>query len=416
MKATTIPCPKCGHTLSVSDAIQSQIMDELQKQKAEQSELLRKEYESLAEQKAQAAVQSALEKQKQQSETELEKMKLSLELAEQKAKDAAELAADKEKAKAELENAKLLSQIAAERESNQELQKKLTGLIDELSKATKERDTAELKAKEQLHARENEIREEAKRTANDENYTKIREQEERIRKLSEQLSEAKQVADESSQRLIGEVLELDVERDLRVNFPLDSIKEVKVGERGSDIRQFINEQHYQNCGLILWECKNTKSYSGNWLVKLKDEVEREKAQFGIIVLNSSEGEDFKQLADNIWLVKPRYAVMLGAFLREICIKVTIANRNAENKDVKVDLLYNYLTGDEFKRKIQNIIESYDEMAKQLENEKRQTMKRWSTQDKILQKVTKSLYCLGGDLEGIAGKEIIALPESDEEIA
>ena len=138
MKTTTIPCPKCGHSLNVSDAIQSQIADELQKQKLEQSEVLRREYESLAEQKAQAAVQSALEKQKQQSETELEKVKIQLDLAEQKAKDAAELAGEKEKAKAERENAKLLSQIAAERESNQELQKKLTGLIDELNKATKD--------------------------------------------------------------------------------------------------------------------------------------------------------------------------------------------------------------------------------------------------------------------------------------
>ena len=212
----------------------------------------------------------------------------------------------------------------------------------------------------------------------------------------------------------GEVLELDVEQNLRSNFPCDTILEVKKGERGSDIRQIINEQSYKNCGLILWECKNVKAYNAGWLSKLRDELAAENGQIGVIVFNSADSEDFKQLADNIWLVKPRYAMMLATFLREVCIRVFIANRNAEDKDVKVDMLYNYLTGDEFKNKIRHIIDSYDEMAKQLETEKKQTLKRWSVQDRILQKVTKSLYSMGGDLEGIAGKEIISLPELEEE--
>lgn len=56
------------------------------------------------------------------------------------------------------------------------------------------------------------------------------------------------------------------------------------------------------------------------------------------------------------------------------------------------------------------------MAKQLDTEKKQAQKRWAAQEKILQKVTGSLYGMSGDLQGIAGKEIIALPglEGDSE--
>ena len=93
---------------------------------------------------------------------------------------------------------------------------------------------------------------------------------------------------------------------------LDSIEEVKKGERGSDIRQTVNERLYQNCGLILWECKNAKTYQAAWLGKLKDEMAVEKAQIGVIVLNPADGSgrEFEQLGDSIWLVKPRYANIL----------------------------------------------------------------------------------------------------------
>jgi hypothetical protein len=78
------------------------------------------------------------------------------------------------------------------------------------------------------------------------------------------------------------------------------------------------------------------------------------------------------------------------------------------------MIYNYLMGGEFANRIRYIIESYDEMAKQLDTEKKQAQKRWAAQEKILQKVTSSLYGMSGDLQGIAGKEIIALPEIGKE--
>ena len=76
----------------------------------------------------------------------------------------------------------------------------------------------------------------------------------------------------------------------------------------------------------------------------------------------------------------------------------------------------YLTGGEFSSRIRCILDSYEEMARQLDTEKRQAQKRWAAQEKIIQKVTGSLYGMSGDLQGIAGREIIALPTSadDEE--
>ncbi|MDL2248787.1 DUF2130 domain-containing protein [Tyzzerella sp. OttesenSCG-928-J15] len=419
MSGTTIVCPHCKKPFEISDAIQHQIEDELLRAKAEQSETLRKEYDVLAEAKVKDAVQTAVAEAQQASELLLAKERQNALLELEKAKQAKELELERAKQSTELELAKLRSQSNSSKETEKQLREQQKSLLEELSKANKAKEDAELAARKELLEKEKLIREEAAKRASEDFNTKIREQEETINKLREQLTTAKQVAEQGSQQLQGEILELDVEQNLRSNFPFDTIDEVKKGERGSDIRQTVNEQFYANCGLILWECKNAKTYQTGWLSKLKDELVTEKAQVGVIVFQPTDGggDDFKQLSDNIWLVKPRYVTMLATLLREACIKVAIANRNAEGKDVKVEMMYNYLTGGEFSNRIRYIIESYDEMTKQLDTEKKQAQKRWAAQEKILQKVTSSLYGMSGDLQGIAGQEIIALPASqdDEEI-
>lgn len=419
MNGATIVCPNCKKPFEISDAIQHQIENELFKAKTEQSEMLRKEYDVLADKRIKEAVQSAITEAQQASELQLARERQVAKLELEKTKQSIEFELERAKQSTELETEKLRRQAESSKENEKLLREQQKSLIEELSKANKAREDAEITARKELLEKEKLIREEAAKRASEDFNTKIREQEETINKLREQLTTAKQVAEQGSQQLQGEILELDVERNLRSNFPFDTIEEVKKGERGSDIRQRVNEQFYQNCGLILWECKNAKTYQASWLGKLKDELVTEKAQIGVIVFNPTDGDgdDFKQLADNIWLVKPRYAMMLATFLREVCVKVFIANRNAEGKDVKIELMYNYLTGGEFSNRIKYIIESYDEMAKQLDTEKKQAQKRWATQEKILQKVTSSLYGMSGDLQGIAGQEIIALPsieDSDEE--
>ncbi|MCL2109523.1 MAG: DUF2130 domain-containing protein [Oscillospiraceae bacterium] len=444
MNTSNITCPYCKKPFEISDALQKQIADELQKQKDAQSETLRKEYENrnrqavkdavdaalnahkqqsdaeanklklqleLALQKAKDDTQLALEKQRLQSDGEAAKLKAQLELAEEKAKNAAELARDTEKQRAELENAKLLSQIEAEKESNKSFKERLNEALAQLSKSEKDKEAAEIKAREHIREREREIREEAVKKANEDNFTKIREQEETILKLNRQLTEAKQVAEQGSQQLQGEILELDIENALIVNFKFDTITEVKKGEYGADIRQIINDFTVPNCGLILWECKNAKNRSDKWTDKLKEEVIGEKAQAGIIVWYSPNNtDDFKQISDNIWLVKPQYAVMLGFLIRDTIIKVGFANRNNENKAAKTEMLYNYLMGDEFKNRFQTIITAYTDMQSSQKKERAKIMKMWAEQDKLIDVIQYNLIGMSGDMKGIAGKEIIALPD------
>ena len=413
---TTIICPHCKKPVEISDAIQHQLEDELLRAKTEQTETLRKEYDAQSEAKLKQAILDAVAAAQQEAELRIAKERQIAKRELDKALQSTELEVEKAKQDTELETERLRREAAASKESEKQLRKQLSDLLDELSKARKASDDAALSARRELLEKEKGIREEAAQKASEDFNTKIREQEETINRLREQLTSAKQVAEQGSQQMQGEILELDVEDALRSSFPTDTVDEVKKGERGADVRQVVNEQFYMNCGLILWECKNAKTFQASWLSKLKDELADEKAQFGVIVFNPTDGggDDFKQLSDNIWLVKPRYVIMLATLLREAIIRVFAANRAAEGKDVKVELIYNYLTGGEFSNRIRYILESYDEMARQLDIEKKQAQKRWAAQEKILQKITNSLYGMSGDLQGIAGREIIALPALDDE--
>ena len=413
---TTIICPHCKKPVEISDAIQHQLEDELLRAKTEQTETLRKEYDAQSEAKLKQAILDAVAAAQQEAELRIAKERQIAKRELDKALQSTELEVEKAKQDTELETERLRREAAASKESEKQLRKQLSDLLDELSKARKASDDAALSARRELLEKEKGIREEAAQKASEDFNTKIREQEETINRLREQLTTAKQVAEQGSQQMQGEILELDVEDALRSSFPTDTVDEVKKGERGADVRHVVNEQFYMNCGLILWECKNAKTFQSSWLSKLKDELADEKAQFGVIVFNPTDGggDDFKQLSDNIWLVKPRYVIMLATLLREAIIRVFAANRAAEGKDVKVELIYNYLTGGEFSNRIRYILESYDEMARQLDTEKKQAQKRWAAQEKILQKITNSLYGMSGDLQGIAGREIIALPALDDE--
>ena len=416
MNETTVICPHCKRPIEISDAIRHQIQDELSRAKDEQSQSLRKEYDALSEARVVEAVAAAVERQKQEAELALQKERAGATLELERAKQQVELEVQKARQVRELELERLRGQMDAARQSETLLREQTVNLIEELDKARREKESAQLEARREMLEKERLIREEAILTASENFNTKIREQEETIGKLREQLTTAKLVAEQGSQQLQGEILELDIERSLKENFPMDTVDEVKKGERGTDIRQVVNDRAIQNCGLILWECKNAKTFQAGWLVKVKETLAEEKAQFGILVFAPAGGggEDYRQLAENIWLVKPRYAVMMAAFLREGLIRVAVANRNAEGKDVKIEMIYDYLTGGEFNNRVRAIIESYDEMARQLELEKKQAQKRWAAQEKILQKVTSGLYGMSGDLQGIAGRDIIALPGHTEE--
>ena len=80
------------------------------------------------------------------------------------------------------------------------------------------------------------------------------------------------------------------------------------------------------------------------------------------------------------------------------------------------MLYDYLTGSEFRLQIEAIVEGFTHMHADLESEKRSMRRIWKKRGKQIECVLMSTAEMYGAIQGIAGTkalptfEVLALPE------
>ena len=71
----------------------------------------------------------------------------------------------------------------------------------------------------------------------------------------------------------------------------------------------------------------------------------------------------------------------------------------------MELLYTYLTSNEFRMHVEAIVESFSQMKEDLEKEKRAMQRIWKQREKQLEKVIESTTSMYGAIKGIAGNAI-----------
>jgi hypothetical protein len=75
------------------------------------------------------------------------------------------------------------------------------------------------------------------------------------------------------------------------------------------------------------------------------------------------------------------------------------------KQEKIEVLYQYLSGQQFKQRIEAIVESFTFMRTDLDKEKTAMEKIWAKREKQIEQVVKNLAGMHGDLEGIIGSSM-----------
>ena len=73
----------------------------------------------------------------------------------------------------------------------------------------------------------------------------------------------------------------------------------------------------------------------------------------------------------------------------------------------MELMYNYLTGTQFKQRVDAIVGRFEDMQDNLRKERVFIEKQWSLRAKQIDLVIASTVGMHGDLQGIAGR---AMPE------
>lgn len=464
VQAVLITCPKCSEQFPLTESLAAPLVAEKEKLFESRLESVRAEAAEDALRTAHLAVQAELAK----KDTEIDFIRQTLEVRDQEVLQAQQK---------ELEVLKRENEIAAKESAleieRQRLEKDLRAgfeqqLIEERKKAAEQ---ASLKAKNevqsQLSSKDQEIAEleearqkSSKEAAAAQAALRTKERELKIEKekmevaiqtavneqiegiqtqavkdseakhklrlaqkdrdiadMKRQIEELQKKAEESSQQRQGEIQELELEKLLSMYFPGDAIFPVAKGIAGADVLQRVLNKSGQTCGAILWESKRTKSWSDSWLPKLRNEQRQSGANAAIIVTEAlPKSIDGFGLVNEVWVTEFRYLVPVATAVRHGILEVALVKTSEEGQQTKKELVYKYLTGQQFKQRMQAIVEVFGEMQEELEKERRSTARQFANREGQIRRIVDATAGMYGDFQGIAGRTLsevegLALPST-----
>jgi len=280
----------------------------------------------------------------------------------------------------------------------------------------------ELEVARQLDEERKKIRQDALARAHEENQLKQAEKQQVIDSLLKKIDDLKQKAEQGSQQIQGEVQELALEELLPELFPGDVIEPVAKGVRGADVLQHVHDHNGRECGTILWESKRTKNWSDKWLSKVCDDQQEAKASCACIVSAAmpESVQHFGEIGD-VWIANFSCVRSVAVAIRRVLTETAQARRATEGQQGKMELVYNYLYGPEFRNRVRGLVEPLIAMQADFEEEKRAIQTRWNKRHKQLDRAlagTTGLYgdlqgIIGTDLQEIEGMDVLALEVEDE---
>ena len=361
----TVKCPKCGETIKLSQVISKDIEAEIKQRYDEKMAKNNK----LLEEKLRREITT-------EQDIEVNDLKVQLEEKTKRLDEAQQEELELRRRKRELEEREKTAKLEMER------------VIDSERKKIAEKVAVEVEEAHRL---------------------KDAEREKQAADMKKQIEELKRKSEQGSQKIQGEVLELELEEALRREFPFDVIEPVASGTKGADILQIVKTQSGRECGKILWETKRTKNWSEQWLQKLKGDQRDIKADIAVLV-SEALPDGFRQFREinGVWVTDIPSAVSLSLALRVVLNQVARERAVQTGKKEKAEIAYQYLTGVEFRNRIEAIVESFGSMKSDLDSERRAMEKVWSKREKQIQQVVLNIAGMHGDLEGLAGTALPAV--------
>jgi hypothetical protein len=274
---------------------------------------------------------------------------------------------------------------------------------DKAEISLREREVALKRDQESLTlAMQKKLHEEAERIREEERMRQA-ELQKKLDDQSKLINEMKRKSEQGSMQLQGEIQELAIEDYLEHAFPRDLIEEVSKGKRGGDCVHVVKDNFERVCGKILYESKRTKHFSNEWIAKLKDDMRLKQADIGVIVTEAlPEGMTRFGEREGVWICTFLEFKALAYLFRHNLSRIGEIIASQENKGEKMNMIYSYVTGTEFRQKLEAAFESYHDMQEDLIKEKTMMMSQWAKREKRLLKAMENLVCLYGDVRGIAG--------------
>lgn len=373
---TNIKCPSCGHEFELNESLRNEVENELRgKMQAWQ----KKKEEDFEKQKAQVVTEAVN--------------------------------------KAAAENAAKLKQLEEDAllktKQLQELQKKELDLLRDKNALEEKQKNLEVEIEKRFLEKRKEIEDATIKREQELFDLKTKEYKLQMEQQQKLIEELKRKSEQGSMQLQGESQEKLLEDILKENFPFDTIEEVGKGVEGADCIQTIRNHTGKECGKIIYESKRTKTWSNNWIDKLKADMRGKGADVAILVTQvfPKDMDRFGE-KDGVWVCSFAEAASVAHLLRSGIIKINEAVQSQENKGDKMQMLYNYLTGNEFRGQMEAIVEGFMSLRNGITKERVQMEKIWKEREKQLEKVLMSTSGMYGSVKGIAGASVSDIPLLD----
>jgi len=395
---STITCPNCKYDFPIENALSQKIEDDIKSRYLKRYNEDKQKFET---EKAQLAKEAELIKIQGENQEQIlaDKLRLAKSQLEQEAikKAASEMA---------LQMEMLNKELTDKSQKLKESQVKELELMQKEKQIKEREESLKLDMEKQMVARQKEIEDRVKKMESERSDLKIKELEKKLTDQAELVETMRRKAEQGSMQLQGEVLELALEELLKATFPLDSIEEVAKGVKGADCVQHIKNNMGDFCGKIIYESKRTKAFTNEWIEKLKRDMRAQQADIAVIVTETLPKDmDSFGFKDGVWICTFTDVKPLAFLLRDSLLKIHTALISQENKGEKMQMLYNYLTANEFRQNIEAVVEGFLALKDGITREKIQMEKIWKEREKQLDKVLLNTTQFYGSIKGIAGNAV-----------
>lgn len=359
--------------------------------------------------KKEVPIEDALKHQMAEGLVKAEREKFELELAKAK-KETTESAEKKIREQFEISIKNSQAEIKETKKRNQELSGNLLELSKQMREISRKSEDSKLAMEKEMAEEESKIRETERKKAEEEQHLKNLEREKQLQDALKANEDLRRKLEQGSQQTQGEALELELERILRSEFPLDNISEVAKGVRGADIKQQVIDKNGSVCGVILWESKNAQ-WTDKWIAKLKEDQRELKADLAVLVSVNLPKES-KTYQDGVWVVSPENMTAVATTLRFNLVQANFIRKAQEGKGEKAEALYAYLCSHEFRQRVEGMLEHYSNLQREMEQEKRWFGQKWARQEKSLRTMIDQTNGFYGDLQHLIGTDQLPQLESE----
>lgn len=226
------------------------------------------------------------------------------------------------------------------------------------------------------------------------------EHEKLISDLRHSIHELQLKATRGSQQRSGETFEAEIFEQLRARFIEDKVTRVGKGKNGGDIIHEVRDEQGRTVSKVLWELKNTTTWSPKWIEKVRVDARKCGATICVIITRSLPKEivNFGEV-EGVWVTNGVCHVGVALALRAqllACARIRTELTDA----ARLDALSAFITGPEFKEHVAAIASAVTALHNQVERERQFFERHWAERMMLAATIRQGISMVTGGLEGI----------------